>query len=441
MDLLKVFKKHAAVPNVKILLVLAVLIVALLIAMFWSDEPDVYAKDFLPDNTSFYYQWTNSQSIKDNPWHNFKLFDNNQADLNLSTVLDILINSQSRLEELVWFKTGSDENHYLLRLSSLSQSYVDQLKTEHPELAFYRPNKKILLITTSPELIDKLPKLLNNKFSVNNISSGISIYWHLDSAPEFLQKLSTWLQPMFVEPEIFVNFQNADSNLNKINAWQVKDNNLSEISNNFFVQTRRLKDFDNVIGMSASSTQAFDSFIETNLLQDQFNSLPASKKYFFDNNIIWQHEDNWLMTSDQDWQALSLDLASSFDLQEVTKVLSDGTAYVELMASSSPEIIQHAYYEQNYWQIDGLYGAQRDSVYYLSNKQYLIEDILSSDYMLRSIWVDCFENNNQINDFVVWQTNKLNNSSIKEYLESQDINSIRFVSYSNDDINGWQLCF
>ena len=134
-------------------------------------------------------------------------------------------------------------------------------------------------------------------------------------------------------------------------------------------------------------------------------------------------------------------MVSSFDLQKITKVLSDGTAYVEFVASSSPEIIQHAYYEQNYWQIDGLYGVERENIYYLSNKQYLIEDILSSDYMISSIWSDCLDSNSQINDFVIWQTNKLKNSPIKEYLESQDIDNIKFVSYSNDNINALQFCF
>ena len=440
MDLLKTFKKHIAIPNVKILLVLAVLVIVLLVTMFWSDKPDVYAKGFLPDNTTFYYQWSNNKAVESNPWYDFELFDDSIADTKINEVLAILVDSQSRLEELVWFKTDSDQDHYLLRLSSISQSYIDQLKEQYSELVFYRPHKKILLITSSQELPEQLPKLLTSKFTVNNINTGVSIYWDLDNSPEFLQKLSTWLEPMFTESEIFVNFQNTASDLNKINIWQVENNSLAEISSNFFVNTRRLYNFDNVIGFSADSILTLGDFVETNILENQFSSLPH---YNFTKNdtIIWQYEKNWLMASDQDWQKLNFDLVSSFDLQKITKVLSDGTAYVEFVASSSPEIIQHAYYEQNYWQIDGLYGVERENIYYLSNKQYLIEDILSSDYMLRSIWVDCFENNNQINDFVVWQTNKLNNSSIKEYLESQDINSIRFVSYSNDDINGWQLCF
>ena len=403
--------------------------------MFWSDKPNVYARDFLPENTSFYYQWTDNRSIKDNPWHSLEFFDDSITDMKLSEVSNILTNSQSRLEELVWFKTESDKDNYLLRLSSISQTYVDQLKTDYPELVFYRPHKKILLITDSQELSDNLPKLLLGKFTVNNIDTGVSMYWNLDNPPEFLQKLSTWLQPMFVESEIFVNFQKTGGGLKKINAWQIKD---QQIANNFFINSRRLKDFDNVFGMSASSTQDFDSFIDTNILQGQFKY----KKYFFDNNIIWQHENNWLMASDQDWQALSLDLASSFDLEEVTKVLSDGTAYVELVASSSPEIVQHAYYEKNYWQIDGLYGAEREGVYYLSNKQYLIEDILSSDYMISSAWANCLDYTDiQINDFLILQTNKLANSPIKQYLESQDINNLKFISYSNNNINAWQLCF
>ncbi len=440
MDLLKVFKKHIAIPNVKILLVLAVLIVVLLFAMFWSKGPDVYAKGFLPDNTTFYYQWANNKAIKANPWHDFELFDDNIADTRLSEVSDILVDSQSRLEELVWFKTSSDQDHYLLRLSSISQSYIDQLKEQYPELVFYRPHKKILLITPSPELPNSLPKLLVSKFTVNNIDTGVSMYWSLDNSPEFLQKLSIWLEPMFTESEIFVNFQNTAGNLNKINIWQVKNNNLPAMTNNFFANTRRLYDFDNAIGLSADSMLTFDDFIKTNILEKQFSSLPY---YDFTKNdiIVWQHEENWLMASDQDWQKLNFDLASSFDLQEITKVLSDGTAYVEFIASSSPEIIQHAYYEQNYWQIDGLYGVEREDIYYLSNKQYLIEDILSSDYLITTLWSDCLDNNNQINDFVVWQTNKLKNSSIKQYLESQDISNLKFISYSNNNINAWQLCF
>jgi len=439
-DLLKVFKKHIAIPNVKILLVLAVLIVVLLFAMFWSKGPDVYAKGFLPDNTTFYYQWANNKAIKANPWHDFELFDDNIADTRLSEVSDILVDSQSRLEELVWFKTSSDQDHYLLRLSSISQSYIDQLKEQYPELVFYRPHKKILLITPSPELPNSLPKLLVSKFTVNNIDTGVSMYWSLDNSPEFLQKLSIWLEPMFTESEIFVNFQNTAGNLNKINIWQVKNNNLPAMTNNFFANTRRLYDFDNAIGLSADSMLTFDDFIKTNILEKQFSSLPY---YDFTKNdiIVWQHEENWLMASDQDWQKLNFDLASSFDLQEITKVLSDGTAYVEFIASSSPEIIQHAYYEQNYWQIDGLYGVEREDIYYLSNKQYLIEDILSSDYLITTLWSDCLDNNNQINDFVVWQTNKLKNSSIKQYLESQDISNLKFISYSNNNINAWQLCF
>ncbi len=62
--------------------------------------------------------------------------------------------------------------------------------------------------------------------------------------------------------------------------------------------------------------------------------------------------------------------------------------------------------------------------------------------MISSAWANCLDYTDiQINDFLILQTNKLANSPIKQYLESQDINNLKFISYSNNNINAWQLCF
>jgi len=443
----QLFKEKSKFLDIKVILVIAVLIICLVITKLWSVAPQLSARDFLPLNTSFFYEWTSQKSLTDNLPPQLIIFDDQlpmeKADFLRQNLGDLFDN----LQEAIWFKVaGSEEDNYLVKFSKLSSKSFKNWHEKHPEVIYYQPSDNILMLTDSVELINSIKGKIIGHFTVNHLSKGINIYWQLNQPPDFLYNFSSFLAYSSENPEIFMNIQSVGQKQNKVNLFQINNQPLDIEQNVLF---KIPSDFDLAIGFNASSTESLSNFLNKNLLIPIYDGLPyynlsnqKISQYFLGDNIIFQDDDGWLMINQEDYQQKTLDLADSFEVQEINKVLPDGTAYTELIASQEQTIVEHEFADQKYWQIDGLFGIQLENYYYLSNRQYLIEDLITSDKKINNLWADCLDNSSyRVRDFIFWPTDKLPDIPIKAYLEENNLQSLDIFSYYNSAITGLQWCF
>ena len=145
-SLVKKEKKRYSFKWIQVAAAALVLFILALFSTFWSTEPDVSAHDFLPANTTFYYQWANKNAFNQD-LDKYELFDQSIAQEHLNEVAGMMGPNFSKVEELIWFRTEVGMGDaYLLRFSGLSDKYLVELATSHPEVYFYKPINNILFI-------------------------------------------------------------------------------------------------------------------------------------------------------------------------------------------------------------------------------------------------------------------------------------------------------
>ncbi len=128
-------------------------------------------------------------------------------------------------------------------------------------------------------------------------------------------------------------------------------------------------------------------------------------------------------------------------MSEHKKLLPDGTLYVEYVESGTPTVTQHQYHAQSYWQIDGLYGWQVDFVYYLSNDEDMIKEIIDQSTLVGDSLGDCSQGKGYyINDFMILDTKELLEGDFKTYLNSKNIKQLNMFGYFNHVSTGILIC-
>jgi len=447
-DFSKLFTKSKPVLNSKVIAGVAIVIIVFILISILSQKPATQARDFLPTNTSFFYEWADRKSFDNQLPAQPNLFDYDVPAQQISHLQQILGNIFTSTEEAIWFRVNHTENdNYILRFSGLSSDILENFKASHPEYLYYQPNNDILVITQAPEIIKDIKDKKISSFTVNHIKRGVNLYWYLGQAPEFLEKISSLIKSSFDQQKIFMNIELRDDKKGSINIFQI--NNQPENISNSLDLLKIPKDFNQAIGFNASSTNNLDNFLITNLLLPIYDSLPyyslgkqKTGDYFLNNDIIFQQDEDWLIISENDKRVHLLDLLDNFAVLEVSKVLADGTAYTELVAKPDLIIVDHQIMGQSYWQIDGLFGMNFANHYYLSNRQYLIEDSIKSNRNIDELWATCLASDNyRIKDFISWETDKLPESLIRSYLQDNNLSSLRVFSYYNSIITGLKWCF
>jgi len=422
--------------NIKIVLVLLSFIIFIFLSIIIPNTSKVKMIDFLPEDSSFYYHWTNKDSF-------FNSFNNPFLDKQVSQEkidnLDNIFNeSFDNAQEIIWFRVNnSKEDHFLVLFSRLPYNFFDELNSD--KYLFKRLDKRIVLVTKSKELLGNISLLSDSKFKINDFNSGINIYWQFDTAEDILSNTF----PLLSSKNTFVNISEK-KNKQVINIFQ---KNNEEFIKKDISLLQIPKDFDSIIGFSSSSTINFSNFVYNNILLSQFYSLPIYysndeelKDYFLRDNIIIQDENNYLVINKYNKYDLT-NFFTSFSLTEVKKTLLDGTLYTELVFNEEEKKINHSFKEYNYWQMDNLFGIELNGYNYLSNRQYLIEDMLSDYIYLDELWKEYINNEGSVEDFVYLKTNKLPDGELKEYLKENSINSLDILSYTNNISKGYIIIF
>ena len=161
--LLHFLKRKKEDNRFKILYLIILTIFIFFLIYFYSLEPDIKARDFLPPETSFYYEWTEKdESIKIN------IFDNSIPDNNKDKILNIIAQKINKVEDIIWFKIKED-NNFLIKFShKIKKDYLEELIVNNPHYFFKIKQDYILFITEEEELLNILPNYLVEDFIINN---------------------------------------------------------------------------------------------------------------------------------------------------------------------------------------------------------------------------------------------------------------------------------
>ena len=429
--LLQFINKKKVNNNFKILYLIILALFIFFLSYFYSLEPDVEARDFLPKETSFYYEW-----VDVNKNIHIDFFDNNIPNNKKNNIFKIIDNKKNKVESIVWFKVDNEDNFLIKFSKKLKKSFLKDIRLNNPNYFFKIKQKYILYITEEEEFLNILPNYLVEDFIFNSQMSSINIYWK-ETAPDFLKQLVEWINPILnnkKDKDLFLSINN-----NSINLFYKKENNKKDID---WSSSKIINNFDSLIFIKNIEK---DKNILNNLLISIYNNFPhhvLPLKNILHDIVLLQKNNDYLLIGISDWKLIANKLIEEIKLIEVDNILPDGTKYIELKQLDKTNIIEHNYLNTRYWQIDNNFGLNFNKFYYLSNNKDIIKDLIKSNIKISDVIYPCLkENNIKINNLLYLNVDKVKNEVIKEYLENNNLKFINLIHYNNYVTEGLKLCF
>lgn len=420
-----------------LIIVGTVLLVILIMSaiVFWPNGPKHRLLAYLPESASFYIHWMSEDYF-------YKGFlAENELTQEIADLKNILQGDFLNLQEILWFQTDNNlaNNNYLLRFSRLPRSSIEKLQQRYPEINIFSPQKNILLINDGT----KIENLEVSDKGINYFDDGISFYWTKGKSPQFLGDIAALVEPAFSSESILVNWQKSQSK----NQFSLLENKaVKNYDIKYFLTPRH---FDIALGFNSVLSPDWSNKLSNGLLQNIIDSLPyynlnqdAIERRILTDSMIWQKDDAWILASYKDFNVDILDFIRNFKVGEQNKVLSDGTAYVELVAADDQTIVEHQIGDQKVIQIDQVFSLNIGQQHYLGNKLELLAELIVEKYSLLDFFQFCGAwPDSNIGDFVYLKTDNLSAGQLKEYLLSNNINYFQAFSYSTGTISGLNICF
>jgi hypothetical protein len=434
-DFLNLVQRKEHKTDNKIIIATVFLVVLIMSSIvFWPTSSKYNLLTYLPDDTSFYYHFTNKDTFSDN------FLNQEMPSEKILELEGVLGGNFLNLQEIIWFQVdGNQDDNYLLRFSRLPKDILEDFATE-TSFRFASPQKNMLLISSGQEL-----GLLEVDLDKNiYFEKGISVYWQKNKSPEFLEEISTAVEPVFAGDDVLLNWQKLTKGKNKISLLENKTSELKDLKDFLMPE-----DFDLVFGFRNGINNLVPQNFSINMLKSLFDSLPyynlnneVIKNRILQDTIVWQKDDAWILASNTLWQEDILNFIDSFEVKEVPGVLSDGTAYIELVANSDQSTIEHQINGQKVLQIDELFIWDIGEQHYLSNSKKAIEDLTTHNNYLSGLLEDCSADlDSKIGDFMYFETKDIVEGKIKDYLVNNKINSLKMSSYATGSISGLNICF
>lgn len=444
-------KKNTLLPSKAWWLFFGVLILGAAIMFFLPKKSSQPLLMYLPQSTNFYYHWSDQDAFENLDISKIVVIDSREPAAKLTKLKNLLQDGFLNTSEIIWFKTeASSEDNYLLHLDK-GQQISKWLVANHPEYSYLLIEDDTLLLSSDPWLPNNYIEQTKIDVAVNNLGSGVNIFWSKNEAPIFLAALSDWLKLDSGLPNIYANInQQKDGQLN-IHVWQSKLRQLINASS--LAEWPNTANFpigaDLILGFGDHEADKWQNVLSESILQPLFADLPyyrltAQKieEQILKNNYIYLANNDWLMVSKEDWQTKINDWVPNLNLKEEKNRLPDGTVYTEYV-SGTEVVIENLEYQGNvYWHFGDYYGAQMAQNYYLSNSESLIQATLVTKYQLKNNIQLCeAQGNYQIIDLLQINSAKIQEDSIKKALLDKNINNLTIVSYENDQQIGFRACF
>jgi len=435
-DFLKLVQKKEQIADNKIIIATVILVVLIMSAIvFWPGASQHKLLTYLPEGASFYWHWTSKNYFSQD------FLAQTEVDSRMDELKNILGSNFLNLQEVLWFQVdnNSANDNYLLRFSRLPRSYVRDLEDRRLDFRVYSPAKNILLINKGKSI----DNLIANPDKTDYFDAGMSIYWQKNQAPDFLQELAGTLEPLFSTNDVLINWQKVSLQRNKLVLLEERAVGVKDFKN-FFTPA----DFELAFGFGSQMSDDLAGKISNDLLKPFFDSLPyyhlsktAIKERILKDTIVWQKGDGWLLASHQPFRENILDFIHNLKVEEVARVLSDGTAYTELVAAKDQTIIEQQINGQKILQIDQIFLWDIGEQHYLTNRREMIENLSSDNHYLVNILQDCVSMDAQIGDFIYLATANLPTGQIKDYLLDNQVSKLEMFSFATGTISGLNICF
>ncbi len=444
MNWLQLLKNSYKKPWFKVVLILVFL------AIFWLFKFSPQDKggpilSYLPADTNFFYEWTDAQSKNSDYLSGFEVFSSQMPDAKKQDLKKVCGQDCPDISELIWFKVnGMAEDHYLIKVSDWPKKSFKVASSSNPDFIFKQLSPHVYLITSSNSLAESINGPFDNNFDIVEDVRGVNIYWSVSQAPEFLSDISKLISPALTQDNIFMNVLVKDS---KFIFKFFQATGKSQVDNtNSLAEISLPNDLSLAIGFSAKSSQSFSQNLMVQLVEPIFQTLPQQNfqkdelsTYLAGNNMLIQQGEDWLLVGFNDWRPIVGKFLSNIQAKEVKKKLPDGTIYTELQVADDQVVADHEFAGQKYWQIGDLFGFQLADTYYLTGRQYLLEQLINKPITLANHW-PCGQIDGHVSDVLMLSVPVLPEGAIRTYLQNKNIKSLNILSFSNNSTKGWQLC-
>ncbi len=416
---------------------LAVIVVAGLLVFWFSLQPNIKARDFLPDNTSFYFEWSDSRAWTRADIWPFKDVLLQGPEQNLIKLQDILEDNFQQLQEIVWFKLeGDEQDYYLLKFNNpLRKKQVEQINNKDETQKVWQIKHDVYLLSPTDSLINQLPKQIVNKFSLASGREGINIYFNLSQTPAWLSFFGEFLQNRFQSNDTFVNL---DFNHDQIDIFQ----SATTTSQDKDWQHWQLpNDFEAVM---AFGDDAPDDFVKHQLWPVLLTDFPS---YYFEefssqlaNSLLVVDDQRWLVASTTDWQQLVNDYANTFGVEEQEKLLPDRTRYIELVRKEDFIVANKEFVGSKYWQAGEFFGTSLADRHYLSNSEEFIQETIVGRQLSDGLWQNCLSEDIKIDSFMFVKAKLADKIGLKQVFNGK-VQQVGLYSYHNLQVSGLKLCY
>ncbi|MCB9802954.1 hypothetical protein H6761_02970 [Candidatus Nomurabacteria bacterium] len=410
----------------------ALILVVLSLAFWFSLKPSLQAFDFLPEETSFYWQWADPGALKlseaDFPGLNYQI-----AQEKLVQIQDLLQENSALLEEVIWFKKDTEQDYFLLKIKgALSKEELNFLNQRTTTVKLTALTKQIFLVSSESEQKDKFQALVLEKFLLAKGQSGVNLYLSPEMSQVLIKKSAELSFPWSDQESLFVHLDQ-----NKINFYQATktEENFSWEQALIPKKGRAILAFDDFQDLEPSSWQAF-------LTSEIFQSLPVQNlqrdEFLNQQVLLWENEaGQYLVVSPQDLRPSVVLFLESLPLKEESRTLADGTLYQELVLADL-EWQKLAWPEQDAWQLANLVLLEQDGLYYLSNSVELLGS-LGKNAVSDEI-APCLEGQKELAQWIFLDQSVLESLKLPETFVEFD-HFWQFMAYHDHSSQGWQFCW
>jgi len=414
--------------------------------VFWlTRETVVKPEDFLPANTSFYYQ----QQGEDLDWvQEHKFLENIFLQEQRALLADLLSLEASSLRSYLWFKTADlvESTNIILELSEPIQPLLRRLSQEHPQYYYKKLSRHSFLITDHQEMLDRVSADQVSSFPADYFKVGTNIYGQGNQTWPMLEPFSAWWQSLSGGQDFFASFYGSEQQP-IIKVWRPGQLEGKKQNNIYGSKIILPQDFDLALAFSQPLSPDQDLFITNDLLAVLFPALPREawswrqEEFLSPGSWLVEKGASWLLAGFDDWRSSLADLASYLEYSEEPSILPDGTSYLELVAQGDSPLTPRQYLSRDYWQWADLFGGQDQEYYYLSNNEAWIKDILGQNSNTGG-WLEAcdIEKEAYISDLFIINTEKIPEGPLKVYLKGENLGFVGIFGYFKGNTEFWQFC-